>query len=75
MTQDIDLCLMCGFGNEEKYKENLIKQYKSRIDDPVTFALNNRVLLFAVYLVVMKIKEQHRKWKNAQTSNTVDIVF
>jgi len=47
MTQDIDLCLMCGFGNEEKYTENLIKQYKSRIDDPVTFALNNRVLLLS----------------------------
>ncbi len=47
MTQDIDLCLMCGFGNEENYTENLIKHYKSRIDDPVTFALNNRVLLLS----------------------------
>ena len=47
MTQDIDLCLMCGFGNEEKYIENLISQYKSRIDDPLTFALNNRVLLLS----------------------------
>ncbi|MGE0085763.1 MAG: nucleotidyl transferase AbiEii/AbiGii toxin family protein [Desulfococcaceae bacterium] len=45
MTQDIDICLMCGFGNEENYIENLIKHYKSRVDDPVTFALNNRVLL------------------------------
>ncbi|MEE4354903.1 MAG: nucleotidyl transferase AbiEii/AbiGii toxin family protein [Desulfococcaceae bacterium] len=47
MTQDIDLCLMCGFGNEEAYIENLIKQYKSRIDEPVNFALNNRVLLLS----------------------------
>lgn len=47
MTQDIDLCLMCGFGNEETYIENLIKQYKSRIDNPITFALNNRVLLLS----------------------------
>jgi len=31
MTQDIDLCLMCGFGNEDAYIETLIKQYKSRI--------------------------------------------
>ena len=47
MTQDIDLCLMCGFGNEETYIKNLIKQYKSRIDEPVNFALNNRVLLLS----------------------------
>lgn len=47
MTQDIDLCLMCGFGNEEKYVEYLTKQYESRIDDPVAFALNNRVLLLS----------------------------
>lgn len=47
MTQDIDLCLMCGFGNEETYIENLIRKYSSRIDDPITFALNNRVLLLS----------------------------
>jgi len=45
MTQDIDLCLLCGFGNEEKYIEELTKRYKSRIDDPLTFAMTNRVLL------------------------------
>lgn len=45
MTQDIDLCLLCGFGNEEKYIEELAEQYKSRIDDPLTFAVTNRVLL------------------------------
>lgn len=45
MTQDIDLCLMCGFGNEKSYIDHLIKRYKSRIGDPVDFAMNNRVLL------------------------------
>ncbi len=45
MTQDIDLCLMCGFGNEEAYANQLLNQYQSRIEDPLTFALDNRVLL------------------------------
>ncbi|MFZ2806039.1 MAG: hypothetical protein WA081_20390 [Desulfosalsimonadaceae bacterium] len=45
MTQDIDLCLLCGFGNEKPYIKELSKQYKSRIDDAFTFAVTNRVLL------------------------------
>lgn len=45
MTQDIDLCLLCGFGNEKDYINGLIARYNSRVDDPGTFALDNRVLL------------------------------
>ena len=45
MTQDIDLCLLCGFGNEKSYIEELTKEYKSRIDDASAFAVTNRVLL------------------------------
>jgi hypothetical protein len=45
MTQDVDICLLCGFGNEESFIESLIEQYPSRVDDPVDFALRNRVLL------------------------------
>jgi len=45
MTQDIDLCLLCGFGNEEKYVNALLKRYKSRIKDAYNFALKNRILL------------------------------
>jgi predicted nucleotidyltransferase len=45
ITQDIDLCLLCGFGNEKEYIEELTKRYKSRIDDPLTFAMTNRVML------------------------------
>ena len=45
MTQDIDLCLLCGFGNEEKYINTLLKKYKSRIKDAHDFALKNRILL------------------------------
>ncbi len=45
MTQDIDLCLLCGFGNEEQYIKILLGLYKSRIPDAHNFALKNRVLL------------------------------
>ena len=45
MTQDIDLCLLCGFGNEELYIEGLLGEFHSRIPDACNFALNNRVLL------------------------------
>ncbi len=45
MTQDIDLCLLCGFGNEENYIKILLKEFQSRITDAENFALSNRVLL------------------------------
>lgn len=45
MTQDIDLCLLCGFGNEEKYIKTLLKKFTSRITDADNFAFTNRVLL------------------------------
>ena len=45
MTQDIDLCLLCGFGNEKKFIDILLKKYKSRINDAHDFALKNRILL------------------------------
>lgn len=45
MTQDIDLCLLCGFGNEEKYIKALLGKFKSRITFAEKFAFSNRVLL------------------------------
>jgi len=45
MTQDIDLCLLCGFGNEEQYIKTLLSMYTSRISDAHQFASQNRVLL------------------------------
>ena len=45
MTQDIDLCLLCGFGNEERYIKPLLTIFKSRISDAHQFALRKRVLL------------------------------
>jgi len=45
MTQDIDLCLLCGFGKEAKYAQVLLDNFHARISDALTFALTNRVLL------------------------------
>jgi hypothetical protein len=45
MTQDIDICLLCGFGNERLYIHQLLSTFKSRLQDAETFAHANRVLL------------------------------
>ena len=45
MTQDIDLCLLCGFGSEEAFITTLLKDFKSRISGAHEFAIQNRVLL------------------------------
>lgn len=45
MTQDVDLSLFTGFGNEKKYIEEILKKFKSRISQPIDFAVKNRVLL------------------------------
>jgi len=47
MTQDIDLCLQCGFGSEKKYISPLLKKFISRISDAPTFAIENRVMLIS----------------------------
>ena len=45
MTQDIDLCILSGFGNEKKYIDSLLGRFKSRIADAEEFAITNRVML------------------------------
>ena len=45
MTQDIDLCVLSGFGGEEKYIDGLLENFRPRIGDAKEFATVNRVLL------------------------------
>ncbi len=45
MTQDVDLCLHCGFGMEKTYIEPLLNSFSARITDAHEFAMQNRVLL------------------------------
>jgi len=47
MTQDIDLSLLSGFGNEERYIHELLATFETRIPEAVNFALANRVLLLS----------------------------
>jgi hypothetical protein len=44
-TRDVDMTLLTGFGNEEPFVHEWLAHYQSRVEDPVTFALANRVLL------------------------------
>jgi hypothetical protein len=45
VTEDVDLTLLTGFGNEESYIETLLERYTGRLPDAAQFALRNRVLL------------------------------
>jgi len=44
-TVDVDLTLITGFGHESEFASVLVKSFQPRIDDAVTFAKDNRVLL------------------------------
>jgi len=45
VTNDVDITLLCGFGNEPAITHEILKHYKSRVADPDNFAINNRVVL------------------------------
>lgn len=45
MTADADITLITGFGGEEGFIHELLGRYGSRVENPVEFALRNRVLL------------------------------
>lgn len=45
MTQDVDLCLWCGFGSEESFIATLLKDFEPRIAGAHEFAIQNRVIL------------------------------
>lgn len=45
LTNDVDLTLLTGFGNEKHFIERILAEFESRIDDAADFALRNRVLL------------------------------
>jgi hypothetical protein len=44
-TQDADISLLTGFGDEERFARALLQRFESRIDGALDFALRNRVLL------------------------------
>lgn len=44
-TQDADLTLLTGFGEEERFISTLVQHFRPRRSDAMEFALRNRVLL------------------------------
>jgi len=44
-TQDVDLTLFAGLGEEERYVQALLSRFRGRIPDAEVFALRHRVLL------------------------------
>ena len=45
VTKDVDLTLVVGFGDEDRYVEKLLQRFLPRIEDAKNFAVANRVLL------------------------------
>jgi len=45
LTNDLDLTLLAGFGNETAYAEALLTEFEGRIPDALEFALRHRVVL------------------------------
>ena len=46
-TQDVDVCLFTGFGDEQGYVDEILAHFDTRISDARRFALDSRVLLLA----------------------------
>lgn len=44
-TQDVDLTILTGFGDEERFVDDLLARFAPRGDDARTFALRRRVVL------------------------------
>ena len=49
LTQDVDLTLLTGFGDEEKFVDSLLKEFTPRRPDAREFALSRRVLLIQTH--------------------------
>lgn len=44
LTRDVDVTLLAGVGGEEKYVDELLRHFRSRIDGSREFALTRRVM-------------------------------
>ncbi len=45
LTRDVDVTLLTGLGEEEKYVDEILKHFASRVSDARDFALTRRVML------------------------------
>jgi hypothetical protein len=78
LTQDADLTLLTGFGNEEKFVDKLLGTYSTRRADAREFALAHRVLLLstsrgiAVDLALGGLPFEQRTVERASSWNWAD---
>ena len=47
LTVDVDLTLMTGFGDEDRFADALLGRFSGRMEDALGFAVQNRVLLLS----------------------------
>ena len=47
MTQDVDLSLLTGFGDEERYISELLDTFQARVPNAANFAAQYRVVLIS----------------------------
>jgi hypothetical protein len=49
LTRDVDVTLLTGIGEEERYVDEMLRQFESRVPEGRQFALRNRVMLLKTY--------------------------
>ncbi len=70
-TQDADIAVLAGFGEEAEFAESLLKHFESRISDALQFAVSNRVLLLkssggvSIDITFAALPFEHEMMKNA----------
>jgi hypothetical protein len=48
LTNDADLTLLTGFGEEEKFIDKILENFNSRVENPKEFSLRSRVVLLQI---------------------------
>src|SRR5690606_1100249 len=70
LTNDVDLTLLTGFGNEEQFITRILADFEPRIDDAANFALRNRVLLVKDGVVGVDISLGALEFENLAVSRS-----
>jgi hypothetical protein len=55
LTQDVDLTILTGFGDEERYIDALLARFEARRDDAREFAVRYRVVLLETNAVPVDV--------------------
>lgn len=70
-TLDVDACLIVGFGNETSAAATILEMFRSRVDNPLEFALRARIVLVTssagvrLYLSLGGLPYEERVWQRS----------